>query len=83
MMFNIIAELMPQACSSSISTDMIQKNLKKVVKAQKLSDDEMDDMLKRLLYKKLCMDQSTKPAKTEKPKKKANKKKVQDRRAFK
>lgn len=57
-----------------ISTDMIQKNLKKVVKAQKLSDAEMDDMLKRLLYKKLCMAEPTKPAKKEKPKKKAKKK---------
>ena len=48
---------------------MIQKNLKKVVKAQKLSDAEMDDMLKRLLYKKLCMAEPMKPAKKEKPKK--------------
>ena len=57
-----------------ISTDMIQKNLKKVVKAQKLSDAEMDDMLKRLLYKKLCMAEPMKPAKKEKPKKKAKRK---------
>ena len=60
---------------ADISTDMIQKNLKKIVKSQKLSDAEMDDMLRRLLYKRLCLDEPKESKKKEKPaKKKGNKK---------
>jgi hypothetical protein len=61
---------------ADISTDMIQKNLKKIVKSQKLSDIEMDDMLKRLLYKRLCLEPEPKPKKKEKPAKKKTKFKV-------
>ena len=59
---------------ADISTDMIQKNLKKIVKSQKLSDIEMDDMLKRLLYKRLCLEPEPKPKKKEIPAKKKGKK---------
>jgi hypothetical protein len=45
---------------------MIKKNLKSIVKAQKLSDKELDTMLKKLLYKKLCIE----PEPKMKPKKK-------------
>jgi hypothetical protein len=55
---------------------MIQKNLKKIVKSQKLSDAEMDDMLRRLLYKRLCLEPEPKePKKKEMPAKKKGKKK--------
>jgi hypothetical protein len=45
-----------QSKLADISTDMIKKNLKSIVKAQKLSDKELDTMLKKLLYKKLCIE---------------------------
>ena len=54
---------------ASISTDMIKKNLKTIVKSQKLSDDEFDTMLKKMLYKRLCIEPKTKS----KPKKKSKK----------
>lgn len=57
-----------------LSTDLIKDNLKKVVKAQKLSDAEMDSLLKRMLYKKLCMEEPKKKSK-EKPTKKKKKSK--------
>jgi hypothetical protein len=59
---------------ADISTDMIQKNLKKIVKSQKLSDIEMDDMLKRLLYKRLCLEPEPKPKESKKKEKPAKKK---------
>ena len=59
---------------ADISTDLIHKNLKKIVKSQKLSDIEMDDMLKRLLYKRLCLEPEPKPKKKEKLAKKKGKK---------
>jgi len=52
---------------ADVSTTMIQKNLKKIVKAQKLSDAEMDLLVKKMLYQKLCV---TEPKKEKKPKKK-------------
>jgi hypothetical protein len=55
---------------ADLSTDLIKSNLKKVVKAQKLSDNEMDDMLRRLLYKKLCVDDPKHPKPKEEKKKK-------------
>ena len=55
---------------ADLSTDLIKSNLKKVVKAQKLSDNEMDDMLRRLLYKKLCVDDPKQPKPKEEKKKK-------------
>ena len=61
---------------ADISTDMIEKNLKKIVKSKKLSNVEMDDMLRRMLYKKLCLEEpKTKPKKKEKPIKKKKGKK--------
>ena len=55
---------------ADLSTDLIKSNLKKVVKAQKLSDNEMDDMLRRILYKKLCVDDPKQPKPKEEKKKK-------------
>jgi hypothetical protein len=58
---------------ADLTTNMIQKNFKKVVKAQKLSDAEYDILLKQMLYEKLCMTESkSKPSK--KQPKKAKKK---------
>ena len=55
-----------------LSTDMIQKNMKKIVKAQKLSDQEMDSLIKKMLYQKLCIDEpEPKKAKPKKAKKKS------------
>ena len=53
---------------AEISTDMIQKNMKKIVKNQKLSDNELDMLLNKMLYKKLCLDEP-KPVKSKKGKK--------------
>ena len=61
-------ESLLQKKMANISTDMIQKNMKKIVKAQKLSDKDTDLLLKKMLYKKLCVEE--KP-----PKKKQGKKK--------
>ena len=61
-------ESLLQKKMANISTDLIQKNMKKIVKAQKLSDKDMDMLLKKMLYKKLCVEE--KP-----PKKKPGKKK--------
>jgi hypothetical protein len=56
---------------ADISTDMIKENLSKIVKSKKLTDDEMDTLIKKMLYEKLCID---KPDKKSKPKKKPVKK---------
>ena len=58
---------------SEISTNMIQTNLKKVVQSQKLTDDQMDDMLKRMLYEKLCIKDPDEPKKSPKKKEKKSK----------
>lgn len=63
-----------QSKLADISTSMIKENLKKVVESQKLSDDELDMMLKRMLYKKLCI-QENKPKKKEKKTEKKKKSK--------
>ena len=60
-----------QSKLAEISTDMIKENMKTIVKSQKLSDQEMDVMLKRMLYKKLCLE----PPKKVKPVKKSKKSK--------
>lgn len=60
---------------ADLSTDLIKDNLKKVVKAQKLSDAEMDSLLKRMLYKKLCMEEPKTKKSKEKPAKKKKKSK--------
>ena len=56
---------------ADISTTMIKENLSKIVKSKKLTDDEMDVLIKKMLYEKLCID---KPDKKSKPKKKPVKK---------
>lgn len=71
---------------ADLSTDLIRNNLDKVVKAQSLSNAQMDTMLKRLLYEKLCLNEPEPPQKggkkkkhrkkpTPKPKKKSKRKK--------
>ena len=55
---------------AEISTDMIKDNLKTIVKSQKLSDKDLDILLKKMtmLYEKLCM-KPDKPKETKKKKK--------------
>lgn len=62
-----------QSKLAEISTDMIKDNLKKVVQAQKLSDEQMDVVLRKLLYRKLMLNE---PKKKEIPVKKKKKKKA-------
>ena len=40
---------------AELSTDMIKDNLKTIVKSQKLSDKDMDILIKKMLYEKLCI----------------------------
>ena len=55
---------------AEISTDMIKDNLKTIVKNQKLSDKDLDILLKKMLYEKLCLGKNTdKPKETKKKKK--------------
>jgi hypothetical protein len=54
---------------------MIKKNLKTIVKSQKLTDAETDQMLRKMLYEKLCLAPEPSPEKPTKPKKKAKKSK--------
>jgi hypothetical protein len=54
---------------ADLTTSMVADNMKKIVKAQKLSDTEYDALLKRMLYKKLCIDEPKKPKKVKKTKK--------------
>jgi predicted nucleic acid-binding protein len=56
---------------ADLSTNLINENLQKIVKSQKLSDDEMNTLLKKMLYTKLCLDppKPQKPQKTKKVKK--------------
>jgi hypothetical protein len=58
---------------AEVSTDLIQKNLKKIVKSQKLSDDDMDLLIKKMLFKKLCGVEPKPEKKEKKPKKKVKK----------
>jgi hypothetical protein len=51
---------------AELTTDMVANNMKQIVKSQRLSDKDMDILLKKMLYQKLC---------SEKPKKKPMKKK--------
>ena len=61
---------------ADISTDLIKSNLKKVVKAQKLSDAEFDILLKKMLFKKLCINEQPKQPKEDKKKKKKSEFKI-------
>ena len=60
---------------AELTTNMVADNVKKIVKSQKLSNEEYDALLRRMLYKKLCIDPEptrikTKPKKCKKAKKK-------------
>ena len=56
---------------AEISTDLIRDNLKTIVKSQKLSDKDMDILIKKMLYEKLCIKpDKTKPKETKEKKKK-------------
>ncbi len=57
---------------ADVSTDMIKDNLKTIIKSQKLSDKDLDTLLKKMLFDKLCI----KPEKKEKEKKKKKKFKI-------
>ena len=59
-----------------ISTSAVKKNMKKIIKAQKLSDADYDILLKKMLYKKLCLDEPKKPKKEKQPRKKKTKFKI-------
>ena len=59
-----------QVKMAELTTDMVAANVKKIVNSQKLSDAEYDTLLKRMLYKKLCINEPTsKPTKPTKKKK--------------
>ena len=51
---------------ADITTDMVKENMKEIVKAQTLSDEQMDAMMRKMLYRKLCVE----PPKPKKPAKK-------------
>ena len=59
---------------AELTTNMVADNVKKIVKSQKLSNEEYDALLRRMLYKRLCEDEpkktKTKPKKNKKAKKK-------------
>ena len=56
---------------AELSTDLIRDNLKTIVKSQKLSDKDMDILIKKLLFEKLCIKpDKTKPKETKEKKKK-------------
>ena len=54
---------------AELSTSVVKKNMKKIIKSQKLSDTEYDLLLKKMLYEKLCV-RATPPVKPAKKKKK-------------
>ncbi len=58
---------------AEISTDMIKDNLKTIVKAQKLTDKDMDILIKKLLFEKLCI-KPDKPKEKKETKEKKKKK---------
>ena len=61
-------ELDLQHKMAELTTSMVATNVKQIIKSQKLSDSEYDALLKRMLYKKLCIDEP-------KPRKKCPKRK--------
>ena len=56
---------------AELSTTVVQRNMKKIIKSQKLSDTEYDLLLKKMLYEKLCLisEPPVKPTKKKKKKK--------------
>ena len=51
---------------AELSTTVVQRNMKKIIRSQKLSDTEYDLLLKKMLYEKLCGDPPVKPTKKKK-----------------
>jgi hypothetical protein len=58
---------------AELSTDMIKDNLKTIVKSQKLTDKDMDILIKKLLFEKLCL-KPDKPKEKKETKEKKKKK---------
>jgi hypothetical protein len=58
---------------AEISTDLIRDNLKTIVKSQKLTDKDMDILIKKMLYEKLCL-KPDKPKEKKETKEKKKKK---------
>ena len=61
---------------AELTTNMVADNVKKIVKSQKLSNEEYDALLRRMLYKKLCIDPEPTKTKTKKGKKAKKKFKI-------
>ena len=61
---------------AELTTNMVADNVKKIVKSQKLSNEEYDALLRRMLYKKLCIDPEPTKIKTKKGKKAKKKFKI-------
>ena len=61
---------------AELTTNMVADNVKKIVKSQKLSNEEYDALLRRMLYKKLCIDSEPTKTKTKKGKKAKKKFKI-------
>jgi hypothetical protein len=61
---------------ADLSTDLIKENMKAIVKAQKLSDDELSILLKKMLFSKLCGDGTENPSKAAPKKTKKSKFKI-------
>ena len=58
-----------QEMLANVSTDLIKDHLKHFVKNQKLSDNEMDLILRKMLLKKLCIADPKQPKEKKKKKK--------------
>ena len=57
-----------------MTSDVVSENLKKIVRSQHLTQRQMDTMLRRMLYDKLCISEPKPKKETKKPKKKPKKK---------
>ena len=53
---------------ADISTDLIKDNLKQIIKNQKLSNDDYDILLRKMLFKKLCINEQPKQVSKKKKK---------------
>ena len=62
---------------AELSTSMVASNVKQIVSSQKLSDKEYDTLLRKMLYRKLCIDSPNEPK--VKPKKTKAKKRAKFR----
>jgi hypothetical protein len=69
-----------QVKMAELTTDMVANNVKQIIKSQKLSDEQYDMLLKKMLYEKLCLNDDTKTAKTKtKTKTKTKEKKTKEK----